>query len=126
MERHENKNSKHFYIFYQLNVLNIFLSPICYLCPGLSPPRRKAFKKWTPPRSPFNLVQETLFHDPWKLLVATIFLNKTSGKIQLAQVPIHWTLHQCELRLMFNLSKPKERWPFLSCGSSLSVTHLQK
>ncbi|XP_025019209.1 methyl-CpG-binding domain protein 4 isoform X2 [Python bivittatus] len=43
-----------------------------------SPPRRKAFRKWTPPRSPFNLVQETLFHDPWKLLIATIFLNKTS------------------------------------------------
>lgn len=47
---------------------------------ALSPPRRKAFRKWTPPRSPFNLVQETLFHDPWKLLIATIFLNKTSGK----------------------------------------------
>ncbi|XP_030280115.1 methyl-CpG-binding domain protein 4 [Sparus aurata] len=54
---------------------------------GLSPPRRKAFKKWTPPRSPFNLVQETLFHDPWKLLVATIFLNKTSGKMA---IPVLW------------------------------------
>ncbi|XP_058517160.1 LOW QUALITY PROTEIN: methyl-CpG-binding domain protein 4-like [Ochotona princeps] len=48
---------------------------------ALSPPRRKAFKKWTPPRSPFNLVQETLFHDPWKLLIATIFLNRTSGRM---------------------------------------------
>ncbi|XP_045349842.1 methyl-CpG-binding domain protein 4 isoform X6 [Leopardus geoffroyi] len=47
---------------------------------ALSPPRRKAFKKWTPPRSPFNLVQETLFHDPWKLLIATIFLNRTSDE----------------------------------------------
>lgn len=54
---------------------------------GPSPPRRKVFKKWTPPRSPFNLVQETLFHDPWKLLVATIFLNKTSGKMA---IPILW------------------------------------
>ncbi|XP_061590798.1 methyl-CpG-binding domain protein 4 [Cololabis saira] len=54
---------------------------------GISPPRRKAFKKWTPPRSPFNLVQETLFHDPWKLLVATIFLNKTSGKMA---IPVLW------------------------------------
>lgn len=54
-------------------------------CP--SPPRRKVFKKWTPPRSPFNLVQETLFHDPWKLLVATIFLNKTSGKMA---IPLLW------------------------------------
>ncbi|XP_078270455.1 methyl-CpG-binding domain protein 4 isoform X2 [Rhinoraja longicauda] len=45
-----------------------------------SPPRRKAFVKWTPPRSPFKLIQETLFHDPWKLLVATIFLNKTTDQ----------------------------------------------
>lgn len=52
-------------------VLNFFLD--------LRRPKRKAFKKWTPPRSPYNLVQEILFHDPWKLLVATIFLNKTSG-----------------------------------------------
>ncbi|XP_070594410.1 LOW QUALITY PROTEIN: methyl-CpG-binding domain protein 4 [Erythrolamprus reginae] len=52
-----------------------------------SPPRRKAFRKWTPPRSPFNLVQETLFHDPWKLLIATIFLNKTSGKMA---IPVMW------------------------------------
>ncbi|KAK2529533.1 Mbd4 [Columba guinea] len=52
-----------------------------------SPPRRKALRKWTPPRSPFNLVQETLFHDPWKLLIATIFLNKTSGKMA---IPVLW------------------------------------
>ncbi|KAG8516929.1 Methyl-CpG-binding domain protein 4, partial [Galemys pyrenaicus] len=51
------------------------------------PPRRKAFKKWTPPRSPFNLIQETLFHDPWKLLIATIFLNRTSGKMA---IPVLW------------------------------------
>nr|XP_040048109.1 methyl-CpG-binding domain protein 4 isoform X2 [Gasterosteus aculeatus aculeatus] len=54
---------------------------------GPSPPRRKAFRKWTPPRSPYNLVQETLFHDPWRLLVATIFLNKTSGKMA---IPVLW------------------------------------
>ncbi|XP_055985261.1 methyl-CpG-binding domain protein 4 [Sorex fumeus] len=52
-----------------------------------SPPRRKAFKKWTPPRSPFNLVQETLFHDPWKLLIATIFLNRTAGRMA---IPVLW------------------------------------
>ncbi|XP_059571926.1 methyl-CpG-binding domain protein 4 isoform X2 [Alligator mississippiensis] len=52
-----------------------------------SPPRRKALRKWTPPRSPFNLVQEILFHDPWKLLIATIFLNKTSGKMA---IPALW------------------------------------
>lgn len=32
-----------------------------------------------PPRSPFNLIQEDLFHDPWQMLIATIFLNNTSG-----------------------------------------------
>ncbi|XP_056629385.1 methyl-CpG-binding domain protein 4 isoform X2 [Triplophysa dalaica] len=53
----------------------------------LSPPKRKAFRKWTPPRSPYRLVQETLFHDPWKLLVATIFLNRTSGKMA---IPTLW------------------------------------
>ncbi|XP_073431063.1 methyl-CpG-binding domain protein 4 isoform X2 [Dendrobates tinctorius] len=55
---------------------------------AMDPPRRKAFCKWTPPRSPFNLVQETLFHDPWKLLIATIFLNKTAGKMA---VPVLWS-----------------------------------
>ncbi|XP_046406484.1 methyl-CpG-binding domain protein 4-like [Ischnura elegans] len=35
---------------------------------------------WTPPKSPYNLIQENLFSHPWKLLVATIFLNKTAGK----------------------------------------------
>ncbi|KAL8212641.1 UNVERIFIED_CONTAM: hypothetical protein K2H54_054168 [Gekko kuhli] len=56
-----------------------------------SPPRRKAFRKWTPPRSPFNLIQETLFHDPWKLLIATIFLNRTSGKMA---IPVLWEFLQ--------------------------------
>ncbi|XP_040264310.1 methyl-CpG-binding domain protein 4 isoform X1 [Bufo bufo] len=58
------------------------------LSEAMEPPRRKAFSKWTPPRSPFNLVQETLFHDPWKLLIATIFLNKTSGRMA---IPVLWS-----------------------------------
>ena len=33
-----------------------------------------------PPCSPYGLVQEELWEDPWKLLVATIFLNRTTGK----------------------------------------------
>lgn len=36
-------------------------------------------RRWIPPRSPYGLVQELLFHDPWKVLIASIFLNKTSG-----------------------------------------------
>ena len=43
--------------------------------------------KYLPPQSPFNLIQEELFHNPWKLLVATIFLNKTSGR---NAIPILW------------------------------------
>lgn len=41
--------------------------------------KRNVMTKWTPPRSPFNLVQEHLHHDSWQLLVATIFLNRTQG-----------------------------------------------
>ncbi|XP_046991066.1 uncharacterized protein LOC124596103 [Schistocerca americana] len=37
-------------------------------------------RKWIPPKSPFNLIQETLFHDPWQLLLATIFLTKTEAQ----------------------------------------------
>jgi hypothetical protein len=43
--------------------------------------RSNVMTKWTPPRSPFNLVQEHLHHDPWQLLVATIFLNRTQGNL---------------------------------------------
>lgn len=43
--------------------------------------------KWTPPKSPYNLVQESLYHDPWKLLIGTIFLNRTTGK---AAIPLLW------------------------------------
>uniref|UniRef100_H2Y938 HhH-GPD domain-containing protein n=1 Tax=Ciona savignyi TaxID=51511 RepID=H2Y938_CIOSA len=46
---------------------------------------------WIPPKSPFNLIQETLFHDPWKLLVATIFLNKTRASIA---IPVLWKFFQ--------------------------------
>ncbi|GAB2298009.1 hypothetical protein Dimus_032089 [Dionaea muscipula] len=34
---------------------------------------------WTPPRSPFDLLQESHFHDPWKVLVICMLLNITSG-----------------------------------------------
>lgn len=35
---------------------------------------------WIPPRSPYALIQEDLFHNPWQLLIATIFLTKVRGK----------------------------------------------
>ncbi|XP_019875178.2 methyl-CpG-binding domain protein 4 [Aethina tumida] len=33
---------------------------------------------FVPAKSPHNLVEEEFYHNPWGLLVATIFLNKTS------------------------------------------------
>ena len=32
---------------------------------------------WAPPRSPYNLIQEQLWEDPWKIFVACIFCNLT-------------------------------------------------
>eukprot|EP00731_Ephydatia_muelleri_P000213 Em0001g213a len=49
--------------------------------------RHLAYPDYVPPKSPYNLVQESLYKDPWKLLVATIFLNRTSGR---AALPILW------------------------------------
>jgi len=42
-------------------------------------PRHLMYPNYTPPSSPFNLIQEELHSDPWKVLVATIFLNRTAG-----------------------------------------------
>ena len=41
--------------------------------------RHLLYPDFRPPESPFQLVQEQLFKEPWKLLVATIFLNRTTG-----------------------------------------------
>jgi len=49
---------------------------------------------WHPPRSPYKFIQEKLYKDPWRLLISTIFLNKTTGK---AACPLVW--------------KFLERWP---------------
>ena len=46
---------------------------------------------YTPPESPFGLVQEQLHSNPWQLLVATIFLNRTAGKVAL---PVLWKFFQ--------------------------------
>ena len=42
--------------------------------------RHLQYEDHVPPCSPYGLVQEELWEDPWKLLVATIFLNRTTGK----------------------------------------------
>jgi len=35
--------------------------------------------QWIPPRSPFNLVEESLFQSSWKLLIASIILENGQG-----------------------------------------------
>eukprot|EP00850_Spirogloea_muscicola_P011924 SM000076S21745 [mRNA] locus=s76:9658:13128:- [translate_table: standard] len=35
---------------------------------------------WVPPVSPFGLIQEKLYREPWRLLVACMLLNKTAGQ----------------------------------------------
>ena len=32
---------------------------------------------WIPPKSPYNLIQEQLWEDPWRIFVACIFCNLT-------------------------------------------------
>ena len=44
-------------------------------------------KEWNPPKSPFDLVQEHLYEDPWRVLVACIFCNLTRRK---TAEPIMW------------------------------------
>ena len=46
-------------------------------------PRHFLYPQYTPPASPFNLIQEELHEDPWKVLVSTIFLNRTAGIIDI-------------------------------------------
>lgn len=38
---------------------------------------------WVPPASPFGLIEEQVYHDPWKLLLACMLLNRTTA----TQVP---------------------------------------
>ena len=40
----------------------------------------KLRKRWNPPRSPWNLVQEPYFGDEWKILVCCLLLNLTTHK----------------------------------------------
>lgn len=50
--------------------------------PPPPPPIHKhlEYPHYVPPRSPYNLIQEELWENPWKLLIATMFLNRTTGR----------------------------------------------
>ncbi|KAK6923618.1 hypothetical protein RJ641_009818 [Dillenia turbinata] len=41
--------------------------------------RRSPDNNWKPPRSPFGLLQEDHAHDPWRVLIICMLLNRTSG-----------------------------------------------
>ncbi|CAH8354195.1 unnamed protein product [Eruca vesicaria subsp. sativa] len=41
--------------------------------------RKTLDNTWVPPRSPCNLLQEDHWHDPWRVLVICMLLNRTSG-----------------------------------------------
>lgn len=41
--------------------------------------RKTAENNWVPPRSHWNLIQEDHFHDPWRVLVICMLLNRTTG-----------------------------------------------
>ena len=42
---------------------------------------------WTPPQSPYTLLQEQIYDDPWKVFVCCIFCNLTR---RLTAEPIFW------------------------------------
>ncbi|KAL1140653.1 hypothetical protein AAG570_000583 [Ranatra chinensis] len=41
---------------------------------------------WIPPRSPYALIQEDLYSNPWQLLIATVFLTKTTAQRAIPQI----------------------------------------
>ena len=54
-------------------------------------PKHLQYPHFRPPLSPYCLVQEKLWPEPWKLLVATIFLNRTNGEFIVINVCIFKT-----------------------------------
>lgn len=72
---------------------------------------------WDPPRSPYRLVQEYLYKDPWKLLIATVFLNRTTGTIFISKR---------QRRFSLNLTFIKVKQRTRSSGSSSGAGHLRK
>lgn len=51
------------------------------LCDAAGPPQdwRRRVPEWTPPQSPYGLLQEQLYREPWKVLVACVLLNLTTA-----------------------------------------------
>tara|TARA_Y100000034_G_scaffold117394_1_gene156772 strand:- start:854 stop:1279 length:426 start_codon:yes stop_codon:yes gene_type:complete len=62
---------------------------------------------WIPPKSPFNLIQESLWENPWQLLVACIFCNQTK---RVCAEPILWDFF--------------EKYPTPECAASADIDEL--
>ena len=74
-EKNERKDGKVFRSSYFFDYDKIFRNIHC------SSHRHLLYPDYVPPRSPYGLIQEELWQYPWRLLIATIFLNKTSGSL---------------------------------------------
>ncbi|CAM6108337.1 unnamed protein product [Calypogeia fissa] len=60
---------------------------------GLCPGSVIRDENWAPPASPFGLIQESLYKDPWKVLLSCMLLNKTAGRQFLVQMhKVIWDL----------------------------------
>ena len=49
-------------------------------CNISDPGRSRLPLGWSPPRSPYCLIEEWLWNQPWRMLIACILLNKTTAK----------------------------------------------
>ena len=63
---------------------------------------------WIPPKSPYNLIQEQLWEDPWKIFVVCIFCNLTK---RVQAEPYFWEVLQ--------------RWPTAEHLAEASVSDLE-
>ena len=65
--------------------------------------------RWIPPRSPYNLLQESVWQDPWKIFVCCIFCNLTR---RVQAEPYFW--------------KTIKKWPNASSLANADQSELQK
>ena len=68
---------------------------------------------WKPPRSPYKLIQEDLYEDPWKVLVACVFCNLTRRNTAepllwefFSDYPTPFAASSADIKQLENLLKP--------------------
>ena len=57
-------------------------------------------KKWNPPKSPHNLVQEQYFGEEWKILVCCLLLNLTTHKQVRKVLPALFSKYPCAFSMV--------------------------